>query len=448
MRLKKIVWKVIFCFLLLGMMLGCGGDGDAGDSLSSQTCSELGGNVCSSSQTCSGSWLDASDEDYCCNGSCTDATTFFSGDSPFGAHGGYEGLNGIGVKYKRNTANPCGLVWDLIEPNYDGVYDWSAFEGCVDTADSLGIKLMVSITSMNTQDQISCGKCTGNDGFCDRLNPCNWTKYEDFLKTAIGLYGSRIRYWQLENEPSYNGHFYIDTPENYAELLSRSYSIIKENCQDCEVVVAGMAGYNTAVEDYYSNILSSLQNRPECVQSGCFDIIDTHAGGEATGWYDELGNIYSEVSSLFSGFGFPGKPVWSTEFGSLNCGTTNNMGQALIKLYSSGLFAGFKKLFWRVSECPSWIIEKGEKTDTYYAYKTLISKIEGFNSIKKISDGQYKFSVNGKNVYVLWCDSGSCSIPPEITGTVFVTDYLGSETTMDAYKMKLTESPVFVEAAQ
>jgi len=36
----------------------------------SQSCSDLGGNICSSSQTCSGSWLNASDSERCCDGEC------------------------------------------------------------------------------------------------------------------------------------------------------------------------------------------------------------------------------------------------------------------------------------------------------------------------------------------------------------------------------------------
>ena len=46
---------------------------------------------------------------------------------------------------------------------------------------------------------------------------------------------------------------------------------------------------------------------------------------------------------------------------------------------------------------------------------------------------------------MLWCDSGSCSIPSEISGSVKVTDYLGNEQTKQANEITLTDSPIFVE---
>ncbi len=39
-----------------------------------QTCSQLGGNICSSTQVCSGSWIDASDSERCCSGTCEEPT--------------------------------------------------------------------------------------------------------------------------------------------------------------------------------------------------------------------------------------------------------------------------------------------------------------------------------------------------------------------------------------
>lgn len=58
----------------------------------------------------------------------------------------------------------------------------------------------------------------------------------------------------------------------------------------------------------------------------------------------------------------------------------------------------------------------------------------------------YKFNFENKNpVYVLWCDSGDCELPAELSGTVIVTDYLGNEDNIDISQVILTNDPVFVE---
>jgi len=376
-----------------------------------------------------------------------------SQDSPFGAHGRLEILleaDDVGIQFKRNAAKE-GLLWDLMEPNYDSNYYWDDFDNFLDEANDLNLDLMITVLQMNTLDQNSCGPCViGDKGKCERKNPCNWDKYETFLKTAIARYKDRITYWQIENEPA-AGHFYAGTAQEYAELLAMSYKTIKDVCPDCEIVIAGMADtHPEESREYYSQIFDSLKTYPECSENGCFDIFDIHTGGDLRGGYQAVEQTYSDTVSLLSQYNYADKPLWSTEYGPLRspekCSKiTDNMGHKLIKLYSAGLESGFKKLFWRVAECPSWLVDHGKKTDPYYAYKTLISKLEGFSSVQKLSEGQYKFMVNNKPVYVLWSDTGKGKVPDEISGTVKVTGYLGNEQVMQASAIKLNESPVFVE---
>ena len=82
------------------------------------------------------------------------------------------------------------------------------------------------------------------------------------------------------------------------------------------------------------------------------------------------------------------------------------------------------------------------KEDTYYALQTIVDKIDYFDSIEKLEDGQYKFTVGRDVVYVLWGDK---NLPDEITGQLKVTDVSGSESIVDASEVVLSESPIFVE---
>lgn len=87
--------------------------------------------------------------------------------------------------------------------------------------------------------------------------------------------------------------------------------------------------------------------------------------------------------------------------------------------------------------------ENGERRTAYYGLKTLIEKLDKFTSAEKLAEGQYRFVVEGKTIYVLW---GAGKIPEEITGEVLVTDIYGNETRMNSSAINLTESPIFVES--
>ena len=91
-----------------------------------------------------------------------------------------------------------------------------------------------------------------------------------------------------------------------------------------------------------------------------------------------------------------------------------------------------------------------DRKPAFYSYKTLIDKVDYFTSISKLAEGQYKYTFSAKDpVYVLWCDSGACTLPQEILdlGTVTVTDHQGNEQTKQASEIILKEnqSPVFIE---
>lgn len=74
--------------------------------------------------------------------------------------------------------------------------------------------------------------------------------------------------------------------------------------------------------------------------------------------------------------------------------------------------------------------------------KTVASKISGFSDVFKIADGQYKFTVGGKNVYALW----SGTSPNEISGQVKITDIRGQERLMDTTEIPLSaDQPIFLE---
>jgi hypothetical protein len=83
-----------------------------------------------------------------------------------------------------------------------------------------------------------------------------------------------------------------------------------------------------------------------------------------------------------------------------------------------------------------------QRKPAYYAFQTLVKKIEFFTEAKKLSTGTYKFIVKDQPVYILWAPG---SLPEEISGRVKVTDLSGKESFLDTSQIILTDSPIFLE---
>lgn len=90
-------------------------------------------------------------------------------------------------------------------------------------------------------------------------------------------------------------------------------------------------------------------------------------------------------------------------------------------------------------------IKAGTKKESYYAYRTLASKIKNKNTVEEIADNFYKFSGNGNTVYIAWSDGAGTKLPSSISGSVKITDYLGNESTKDASQVIVGSSPIFIE---
>jgi hypothetical protein len=116
-----------------------------------------------------------------------------------------------------------------------------------------------------------------------------------------------------------------------------------------------------------------------------------------------------------------------------------DMADKLVTNFVLAFASGAEKIFH-----PSIMKKAGEseKQDTYNALQTIVDKLNYFESVEKIADSQYKFTIDSDTVYVLW---GKGAVPEEISGQVKMTDVSGTETVLNSEDLSLTESPIFVE---
>jgi len=199
------------------------------------------------------------------------------------------------------------------------------------------------------------------------------------------------------------------------------------------------------------------------VKGGMAGVIDVHAefwetifnlGSDS---YFDIGNIHSinsdsdaingpEYKAFLDQQGID-KPFWITEveLGSMNQEKDGyletDMSDSLITNFVQAFASGAEKIFHPGIVKSTSKSEPG-KENTYNALQTIVDKIDYFDTVEKLDDYQFKFTLENNVVYVLW---GENNIPEEITGQVRMTDASGSETVLNITDLSLSDSPVFIE---
>jgi hypothetical protein len=87
-----------------------------------------------------------------------------------------------------------------------------------------------------------------------------------------------------------------------------------------------------------------------------------------------------------------------------------------------------------------------QRFDYFSSVEILVEKIEAAEyshkeKAKLVTEGQYKFVVDGKTHYILW---GTGGVPAEIKGDLIVTDIFGKTSERNANAVVLTTEPIYV----
>jgi hypothetical protein len=267
----------------------------------------------------------------------------------------------------------------------------------------------------------------------------------DGVNDMAGLKRS-VKYWQLQNEPEGAdcGQFRNDVA-SFVEFMKRGYNAVKAACSTCQVLNGGAAALDRTKNggnfwwDY-----AALGGKPY------IDIIALHFNNGKDPGEQDAGVFEAALANIKDALGAD-KPIWLTEFGvvvnvppggfvSL---TETQAASWYTRFYAAGLNGGAKRFF---SDAQSFFTMNAGSTVTrllpFYTNKLLESKIGNFTASTKLAAGQYRFTVNGSSVYVLW--SG---VPVELSGTVTSYDIYGVETTADAKTLNPSQDlPLIVQA--
>ncbi len=389
-----------------------------------------------------------------------------------------DGVSKLGISWTSPFAKPFGpFVWGLIEPER-GEYIWLGVDNYVQKLQGHNFAILAIISPFAEWDQANWGPVSATtpimleeQGVCrGRRKPYDMDAYRRFVSALVERYdgdgkddmpGLRypIKHWQASFSPGVQEGYwaYFDgSPEDYLEVLTETYQAVKEADPEAKVLNGGMGAVKPENISFWKPIFEK--------GSQYFDIATVHPCWPHIGEFGEAEHAKAdliaiaelavpEFKKLLSEYGID-KPFWVTYAEYYFCENVSpeEHGQILVRACVISFACGADKFFYVSFKSRPWdlsgakqsalIDENGERRPAYYGLKTLIEKLDKFTSAEELAEGQYKFMVEGKAVYVLW---GAGKIPEEITGEVLVTDIYGKETRTDSSAIKLTESPIFVE---
>jgi hypothetical protein len=378
-------------------------------------------------------------------------------DSPFGIHDPIipevdtvADVAAAGAKWIR-YAGRNGILWDAIERE-KGKYFWDYHDRLYGETYRAGIKINVVVLVYNRFDR-------EKEGF--GYVPKNINRFLEFLKKAVERYdgdgiddapGSPvIDVWEIENEPDLaffpGAPGWKDTPKNYAQLLKKSYQVIKKINPNAKVAFAGLADPQ-GIKNYFIPVLNEIERIKDSPNDKYFEIAGFHWSGMIMGDYQKeifpaktyyLDSSIKTMKEEAEKRGYKNIPIWIGEMSYNNGKPTDitflkqsrserEQAIELVKRYVYSIVKGADKIFWvTLTEWNNW---KGKgyfdhaglinnpKNDgqshrklSYYTFRKISDKLEGsdWNNIQTIQENEgiyiYQFTKQGRPIWLCWNDN-------------------------------------------
>lgn len=383
------------------------------------------------------------------------------------------------------------FTWNVIEPE-KGSFNWELTDLAAKYAKEANVKFSVVVQPFASWDQ----KDTQASSQCQALDfawydykagpPKDIDAYKNFLSKTVERYKDMVEIWEVGNE--YDGQCggYQNNPQGYFELAKISSETIKK--ADPGAKIANGGALELTHQEEAESIKSFWQKFFELGGGQYIDYFNLHYNSERSGGAKSDPSAYLTHFTFFNGLmekNGSKKPIIVTEIGtysgtpisqvgppgggqqSVPDGQPKSAGQqvqgqtslptqseefqaAWYFKYSILSFESRAKLLFIDFAGPDNDIiggstmfnMEGKARMFLITLKTINQKLAGFSKVEKITDGQYKFTVNNKTIYALW----SGALPSEISGQVKATDIKGQEQTIDAASLKLSaDQPIFVE---
>ena len=349
---------------------------------------------------------------------------------------------------------------------------------------------LVPITSCNHPSlcEIPSGNNAGK--FISTVSLAEKNTYQEFIRALVERYDGdgvadapfvnsqqKITHWVIENEPGSDRHW-GGTPQGFVE----HFKVTRETIRQADPTALVSVGFSTGciIER------DGQQHCPVFFQKAgsLLDFIAFHNYDRLDDPKESMSVVIKKLRQFFTTSNVPQK-LWITEtnfdswlirdyFGiphDQKCQVSmpkikdrrddfeRFTARHIIKRFVTGFSLGLERIFvhkfvddarWEdgagCTDYRGLVTKDFTPKPMYYAYQTMSRKLEGFSVVSSFSPTVFKFINENMPVYVAWCETSTCSLPSEISGAVRVTDYQGKIETMNASNIKLSSSPIFIEA--
>jgi len=385
------------------------------------------------------------------------------------------------LKVHWSRPHPGKFVWGKVEFE-KGVYNWKKIDKEIRRNQKYKSEIMATLWPYAEWDQKNCRKKLKpkrRSMFKSlgkyRNKPCDMKRYKEWVEAAVERYDGDgkddmknlkypVKYWEIINEPSMRGSltFFAGKPKAYVSVMKATYDAVKKSDEKAKVMNGGLAGDQPFVLSYWRKVMKNGGKK-------YFNIFNFHCiGGQ-----DKLG--IPKIKKFKKKYKIKGK-MWMPElefeaFAQNKVSLTSEEWSIyMVQQYVYAFFNNVTRIFYvgltnAPGDSESWLIYKdkkeqnkddkkepekienigsisaGTKQATYYAFQTMVNKLENYTKVKKITVNQYKFKVGKKWIYVLWGDG---SVPSELTGQVSMSDVYGNEGLINVIDITLGESPVYI----
>ena len=373
------------------------------------------------------------------------------------------------------------LVWDLVEPDFDGNYVW---DNGMDADDN--IRAFTKTGQVNLWLVIEGNRRDGNDW------KENKEKFQAYVRACVERYDGDgiddapgnpvINYWQSLNERGIAVNNNSITVEDYITYTTWMEEAVHQANPNAKIILVAHSPNGNEMHQDMKDIIDGL------VAAGVsFDVVDMHSWGNKNMW--RMDSI-ADCREFLDGRGLQNVQIWSGENGTwvgqpdnaVVYQTEEDQARFLVKRYAYGPSIGLSKILWNnLCEWYNFAGEpgimfnsmglvgdgecNGEDPDrlnvpriAYHSYSMLASAIDRpsneYVGVMSITDNnniygyKYREKSTGKYKYIIWMESGSGNVTfdvsaSSVTVTNLITDADGnivSQETINAVNGKVTLS--------
>jgi len=311
----------------------------------------------------------------------------------------------------------------------DGIhtYNWGTYNNLISGLRQQGLHPLVEIRGIPdwalASGQPPCGlmHSTGLQAYSEFMAAIVERSDGDGVDDMGGSY--IVRYWEIGNEVdkrasqgwSHYGLCYGENPNEYAQLLTRSWDAAHGADPDAQVVFGGLAYENccdfnsdpldqVSGPDFLDNVLDYIKNNPRSGGKKYFDVMNIHAYLWFLGnrGYDppEVRTKYQIVQDKLVGCacGLEGVPLMNTESGRMSDNeviwgmptSLERQARYVPVLFVRSLAADLKAVFWYAMMDYGGLgygllTAANEPKKAYWAYKTLTEEMADFTYQRELT---------------------------------------------------------------